>query len=216
MWQKDAQDKAAFVPTRVPSDISLSDRYSDLTEWAAQPDSAGSPTVHNFALPRSRTLSTNASCGSLNSDAESASSPIGAVYRDGSGLTPPDSPKAVTAHALRPSQMNGYELCAGCIEFHGIAHAKAATELANAVMGRKRKDRELRHAFREKIWGSDGWKDIGELEHSVMSKMQLLLTETKSTLRMGVVRFVELCCLVIATCVCLAPDAAGHVNLDDR
>ncbi|CAD6573174.1 MAG: hypothetical protein TREMPRED_000738, partial [Tremellales sp. Tagirdzhanova-0007] len=161
MWKEDAQDKAAFVPTRIPSDTSLSDRSSDMTtEWAAQPYSAGSPTVYDLARSRSGSISTNASSGSFSSVADNASSPIGSVYRGGSGPTPPDSPRVVTADQLRPSLRNGYELCPGCIEFHGIAHAKAAAKSTDARMRRTKMNGELRHAFREKIWGSDGWKDV--------------------------------------------------------
>lgn len=50
----------------------------------------------------------------------------------------------------------GYELCANCIEAHGIAHSKAAAKAA-----RQRRAGHIRHAFREKIWGLEGWIDVG-------------------------------------------------------
>lgn len=58
----------------------------------------------------------------------------------------------------------GYELCPACIEVHGIAHAKAASKAAKAERyeesRRRRKQRVLRHTFREKIWGVEGWIDV--------------------------------------------------------
>lgn len=58
----------------------------------------------------------------------------------------------------------GYELCPACIEEHGIAHAKAAAKLAKLERetGAKPVRRRARHAFREKIWGLEGWTDIGK------------------------------------------------------
>lgn len=57
------------------------------------------------------------------------------------------SMEAVNGIALESTGKPGYELCPACIEEHGISHARAHRK---------------RHAFREKLWGLEGWTDIGE------------------------------------------------------
>jgi hypothetical protein len=92
---------------------------------------------------------------------------------NGSAVSPssPSSPLAEGEYESRDRDRappRGYELCPGCIEVHGIAHAKAAAKAAkserNAEGGRrpKKRSRALRHTFREKIWGVEGWIDVGE------------------------------------------------------
>ena len=69
---------------------------------------------------------------------------------------------------------SGFELCASCIESHGISHAKAAVaanrraradQAANGV----RAASEMRHCFREKLWGLEGWTDIGKSSGRMVS-----------------------------------------------
>jgi hypothetical protein len=60
----------------------------------------------------------------------------------------------------------GFELCPSCIEVHGIDHAKAAESAdrrlrADLAAEGVRRRSELRHSFREKFWGLEGWSDIG-------------------------------------------------------
>jgi len=52
----------------------------------------------------------------------------------------------------------GYELCPGCIEVHGLEHARSSAISA----GSSRRISESRHTFREKIWGPQGWQDVGK------------------------------------------------------
>jgi hypothetical protein len=53
----------------------------------------------------------------------------------------------------------GYELCPGCIEVHGLEHARSS---ASSQPGQSLRISETRHTFREKIWGSHGWQDVGK------------------------------------------------------
>lgn len=157
LWHQDAPDRPAHVPPRVLSDSDVSDAATEMA-WKAQRsasmDSGVSPTVINGFRPRTGSTSTNMSAGSLQVAA---------------GPTPPDSP--ILGSVQLPNgegsiEGRGYELCPGCIEVHGIAHSKAAAkEVINGTDGGdrgSRRARRKRHAFREKIWGPEGWVDVGE------------------------------------------------------
>lgn len=114
-------------------------QFSGERDFAEDEESNGSDTVYNAARPRSASLST--SHGSAHGDAE------------------PET------HSR--ARRSGYELCASCIEVHGIAHAKAAAERYRSAMsstdGRaRRRAGEMRHTFREKSWAAEGWVDVGE------------------------------------------------------
>lgn len=114
-------------------------QFSDERNFAEDEESNGSDTVYNAARPRSASLST--SRGSAHGDAE--------------------------VEMRTRARNSGYELCASCIEVHGIAHAKAAAERYRSAMsgtdGRaRRRAGEMRHTFREKSWAAEGWVDVGE------------------------------------------------------
>ncbi|ORX38912.1 hypothetical protein BD324DRAFT_617855 [Kockovaella imperatae] len=64
---------------------------------------------------------------------------------------------------------SGFELCAGCIETHGIEHSKA---MARAAQTRTPPKMELNHPFQEKIWGDREWKDVEYTEDSSCSICQ--------------------------------------------
>lgn len=177
MWMENAPGKAAFVPPKVPSDSSQSDASSEVTEFAAHgaASSSGSRTVYNTtSRSRSGSISTNASRGSVQALAGSSSSPTNATCHFDFGFTPPHSPISAlgdTTPSLarddQPQRKVGYELCAGCIEIHGIRHTKAAARTAtNGLRGTELRGREkagqLRHTFKERIWGPEGWADVGE------------------------------------------------------
>lgn len=154
MWKENAPDKTAFICPRVPSESSASEG-SEETEYGAR-HSNGSQTVYRRDMrTRSGSMSTNASRGSgSRSDGEGA--PHLDMEEDGM-----DRPNRTG------SLPRGYELCAGCIEFHGIAHAKAAAKEARSKRNgvdvrRRRRAGELRHTFREKMWGPEGWMDVGK------------------------------------------------------
>lgn len=144
MWTVNAV-KAPFVP-RIASDRSDSDSEGTAWGFAARSMSSGSDgqTVHNA---RGRTMSDAASNGS-------AASPTGYQPAEGEG-------EGVDAFEAAP---RGYELCANCIEAHGIAHSKAAARAA-----KQRGAGHIRHAFREKIWASEGWIDVGASAETMTS-----------------------------------------------
>lgn len=82
--------------------------------------------------PRSESTSTHASRDSIQ------------TYDGAGAIATPGSPR-------------GYELCPSCIELHGLEHSKSA-------IARSSKDMRTgpRHTFREKIWGPQGWQDVGK------------------------------------------------------
>jgi len=154
MWKENAPGKIAFVRPRISSESSASED-SEETEWGAS-YSTGSQTVYGVDLrSRSLSMSTSASRGSgSRSDGEGGAH----LEVDEDGM---DRPKR------SGSLSRGYELCVGCIEVHGISHAKAAaTEVRAKRNGedirRRRRAGELRHTYREKIWATEGWMDVGE------------------------------------------------------
>ncbi|WVO22726.1 uncharacterized protein IAS62_004060 [Cryptococcus decagattii] len=181
MWMENAPGKAAFVPPTVPSESSQSDGSSDATEFSARAtsSSSGSRTVYNTgSRSRSGSISTNASRGSVQALAGSSSSPTNASYHFGVVFTPPHSPISAPddltpslAQRDQPRRKTGYELCANCIEIHGIEHTKAAAraaknELSGAELRKRKKTGELRHTFKERIWGAGGWDDVEYNEDS--------------------------------------------------
>jgi hypothetical protein len=141
LWKENAP--ARLPPTR-PGALSDADEsaFSDSTEGPA-----GSYTEYD-PRPRSRSTATGGSMEAVS----------------GGLLTPPRSPLAEAAD--RRAIPTGYELCPACIEEHGIAHAKAASRAAKLerAAGTRRSRRLARHAFTEKIWGLEGWTDIGMSE----------------------------------------------------
>lgn len=171
MWSENATGKAAFVPPVLESTSSgRSEGSSAETDWTQiRTDSGESQTVYNVRA-RSGSMTTNFSAASQNADGSPSSS--GATYDPLRGVaqTSPNSPVAVTngmSRDNRSAQPRGYELCVGCIEIYGINHSKAAAKEARLsaqdLDGRsRRKRKELRHMFREKIWGTEGWTDVGE------------------------------------------------------
>ena len=73
----------------------------------------------------------------------------------------------LTVNAQSPgmqSRKTGFELCPSCIEVHGLEHSRAASMASRHRMTPgewARRGGELRHTFREKVWGSQGWQDVG-------------------------------------------------------
>lgn len=91
-----------------------------------------------------------------------------------------------------PESAGGYELCSSCIESVGVVHSSEAIRvrsplprspsshsqssssssseglqtLSQLSRTAPRTKGQMRHAFREKLWGRNGWKDVGKLfEH---------------------------------------------------
>lgn len=158
LWTVNAVGKTPFEPPRLPSERSDGDatESSEGTAWGPLASSTGSQTVYRGDDGRSRSgsLSTNASVHSLavaNGSAVSPGSPR-SIQFDLDGNPQP---------ARHRSTPRGYELCPSCIEVHGIAHSKAANRERDANGHRKKRSGQLRHTFREKIWGAEGWMDIG-------------------------------------------------------
>lgn len=75
---------------------------------------------------------------------------------------------------------SGYELCTSCIEIVGVLHSleggTGSSPLSNSPLSSSqeslqtlsqlrrtapRSKGDIRHAYREKVWGRNGWKDVG-------------------------------------------------------
>ncbi|RDB23655.1 hypothetical protein Hypma_009170 [Hypsizygus marmoreus] len=83
------------------------------------------------------------------------------------------------------ASLKGYELCSGCIESAGVNHAieaglapgsspgvsvPASPEDAQAASQWRRaapKKGQLRHAYREKVWGHNSWEDVEQDEAQI-------------------------------------------------
>lgn len=135
-WRENAPGKAPFLPAQNASASSISSEDTDNT---ASNGSHGSQTIYGAEL-RSRSSSMCTDTSALSGLASYAEDEMDRPQRSG-------------------SLPRGYELCPGCVEVHGISHAKAAAKDAKK---KGRRVSELRHAFREKIWGPEGWVDVGE------------------------------------------------------
>ena len=177
------RDSSSSLPS--PS-ISTASDESELTEWA------GGNTI-------------------------STGRPGGAEYRGRSAsMSTRASREAVSGRGAGSDQASeaggrGFELCPSCIETHGIAHAKAAASADKrsrsdqAVEGVRRRS-ELRHCFREKIWGPEGWSDIGQCFCSVWAS-DTGLTDDQSTMKRWNARYVGLIWFKIGTSVSRAPNS---------
>lgn len=143
MWKEHDNDKIANGSNPSSSDTGHSDE-SDETHLAYQPDSQR-PISHAMSRPRSVSTSTRASQDSM-----------------------------VTANGLMNgkavlSRGAGYELCPSCIEVHGLQHSRSAAMIARRRLSPGEghaSSEELRHTFREKVWGPQGWQDVGESSHT--------------------------------------------------
>ncbi|KAK8843444.1 hypothetical protein IAR55_007101 [Kwoniella newhampshirensis] len=197
IWKENAPDKAAFIHPKKPDDGDFSDGSSEVTESnlpraassGSGPGSSGSQTVYNLANARARSesMSTNASRGSWQVAADAAPSPTSATNRNGSGPTPPHSRRASfdgQPDVMTLAQHRGYELCPECIEVHGITHSRAAAraarhELNSLEVQRRRDIGELRHTFREKIWGAGVWVDVEYTDDSECSICRSALSQNR-------------------------------------
>lgn len=137
LWKENVE-RPTHAATAPQSEGSRSgSESSEGTAWQGQ---AGNRlNIYSSLRSRSGSTSTHSSFKSLTTANGSAASPTEAAY----------------SHNERFQAPRGYELCSNCIEGHGIQHAKAARK--------SRKAGEFRHSFREKIWGAEGWTDVGEL-----------------------------------------------------
>jgi hypothetical protein len=124
---------------------------SAISEGSSESDDR---TEYDVPRDRSLSLSTNASRDSMQ-------------VATGAGPTPPHSPKSTQRAVAR-----GYELCPGCIETHGVDHSKQAAKDARRL-GRRHRGGQLRHTFREKIWGPDGWQDVGGFQSSGPAEIRI-------------------------------------------
>ena len=91
----------------------------------------------------------------------------------------PSVPSSSTLAVPGAPSMAGYELCNGCIESAGVHHAIEAglatgsspilsvsaspedTQVASQWRRAAPRKGQLRHAYREKVWGHNGWEDVG-------------------------------------------------------
>jgi hypothetical protein len=96
----------------------------------------------------------------------------------------------------------GYELCSGCIESAGIAHAievglapasspgrgnspsssqDARSALSQWIRSAPKQKGQLRHSYAEKAWGHRGWQDVGELRAlSFRKRISIFFTAPQS------------------------------------
>ncbi|KAF8916216.1 hypothetical protein CPB85DRAFT_1490287 [Mucidula mucida] len=101
-----------------------------------------------------------------------------------------DTNSSSTVNVTRTPYNHGFELCSGCIESAGLMHAIEAgvapgssptsstlsptspegAQLASQWRRLAPKEKgKLRHAYHEKIWGHEGWKDVEQDEASSIS-----------------------------------------------
>lgn len=98
----------------------------------------------------------------------------------GRGKALPSVPSSVSLPVPGVPTIGGYELCNGCIESAGVHHAIEAglssgsspalsalsspedTQVASQWRRAAPKKGQLRHAYREKVWGHNGWEDVGK------------------------------------------------------
>jgi hypothetical protein len=97
----------------------------------------------------------------------------------------PSVPSSSSLAVSGVSSIAGYELCNGCIESAGVHHAIEAglasgsspilsvsaspedTQVASQWRRAAPKKGQLRHAYREKVWGHNGWEDVGKCKSPV-------------------------------------------------
>lgn len=142
MWKENDLDKVVDGSGQSWSEAGHSDE-SDETHLAYRVGTHDS-TRHAASRPRSTSTSTRASRDSM----QTANG-----VRHSDGETP--------AHR----QAAGYELCPSCIEVRGLEHSRAAGATARHNLSPEEWSRlsgDLRHTFREKVWGPQGWQDVGE------------------------------------------------------
>jgi len=92
----------------------------------------------------------------------------------------PSIPSSSSLAVPGAPSIRGYELCNGCIESVGVHHAIEVglssglspgfsvlaspedTQVASQWRRAAPKKGQLRHAYREKVWGHNGWEDVGQ------------------------------------------------------
>lgn len=174
-WKENAPGKMPFVPP-ISQNNSGSSISSGETEHTASNGSHGSQTIYGAEL-RSRSSSMSTDTSALSGLASYAVDEMDRPQRSG-------------------SLPRGYELCAGCIEVHGISHAKAS---AREAKKKGRRIGEFRHSFRERIWGAEGWVDVGE---SHMFSAGLCPADRQTTRKMPTAPSVMRYCIPADTNVC--------------
>ena len=157
VWRKDAQARSDPKQDALLSETS--EGSSEDTEWAIQAKET-EPRSTNQTRFRSNSMSTNAGSDfSLVDPSRSVGNLPGSSSND-SAPRPNTSPWTTR---------RGYELCPICIEAHGVQHSKVALQVHTGDKLRTKRFGKLRHAFRERIWGSEGWADVGEIRSRISS-----------------------------------------------
>ncbi|KAF8519029.1 hypothetical protein BU17DRAFT_48255 [Hysterangium stoloniferum] len=117
------------------------------------------------------------------------------------GLYPSSSQDTLYVPPSESSNPPGYELCSNCIESIGVTHAlETSTSISshsNSPLSSSQENLRnvpqlrrnapfnkghLRHAFREKVWGHGGWKDVAILftEHDLLSTCSICKTSPET------------------------------------
>lgn len=136
----------------------------------------GSDAMHAYP-PFAHQTSPLSSSLSPSSTLWSSSPPTHCEHPNNKSLPCPPSSSPTLYNAVPPSgsENPGYELCSGCIEAAGIYHAlctstervgsigPGSTEDAMSLWIRSapRHKGQIRHAYFEKVWGHQGWDDVG-------------------------------------------------------
>lgn len=149
MWKENEAHKASSASHHRPFDSAASDGSSETEGGRASSEDSG--TIY----------------GHLRDRRESSSTHHSLQVATGSGSSPLRTQAAGARDWSASPRSSGYELCPACIEVHGVVHSKAAAKAAKraAENGNPRSHMggRLRHTFREKIWGAEGWQDVGGL-----------------------------------------------------
>jgi hypothetical protein len=123
----------------------------------------------------------------LNSTSQTFGGSSETLYDSITGRTKPlpSVPSSSTLAVPGAPSVTGYELCSGCIESAGVHHAIEAglasgsspalsvlaspqdTQVASQWRRAAPKKGQLRHAYREKVWGHNGWEDVGKYMYPV-------------------------------------------------
>lgn len=155
------------------------------------------PPAHRQHLsPSSHSLSSNTYVGSTDSIDRKLLPTLPRLFGS-------DTNSSSTVNVTRTPYNHGFELCSGCIESAGLMHAIEAgvapgssptsstlsptspegAQLASQWRRLAPKEKgKLRHAYHEKIWGHEGWKDVGTCLSSrpvALSQSDCTVTRTR-------------------------------------
>ncbi len=197
MWQEGQQEKQIVLEAQLNGVHGSDGASSGEAEWGraaiearSHSSGASSATVNDNDLIANRAENLTVENSLLEGPDATSSTPEPSPPNTPVDDTDSRSPFRDPRHSskLPHKAPHGYELCAGCIEIQGTAHARAMGAMDLDVMqggsgkadgsttassGLSRRLGAMRHTFRELIWSAKGWKDIGELHMGVEGEYSL-------------------------------------------